>query len=112
MNASPYTAEVSSFRKSKAEHQTTRGFGLRLPLSLRDRWVDRAPTIELELDGMGTFTVTLLDGFWNKCPEFMLDEVHPWIVSQGLDIPWERGKPHRFIMEGLSGTHFRVRRQG
>jgi hypothetical protein len=104
----PPIASVSAYRKSKSTDPTTRGFGLKLGGPLRDRWVTPgAQVVWLELECLSSaLEVCLLDGFWSGCPEFMHAAVHGWIVGQGLPVPWPPGKPHRFEMERVSGTHF------
>lgn len=105
------TAFVSAFRTTKSTVDTQNGFGLKLGCPLRDRWVDRgAAVIYLKLEGLPhELEVRLLGGFWNKCAEFMHEAIHGWIVAQGLPIPWDPGKPHRFEMSCADGTHFSVK---
>lgn len=106
------TARVSAFRTSKSTVLTTRGFGLKLGLPLRDRWVTRGvQVVHVELEGLPhALEVRLLPGFWNRCAEFMHEGIHDWIVGQGLSIPWPTRNPHHFEMERVSGVSFRVRR--
>ena len=112
MTNSSNTAKVSAFRTSKSTVTTQTGFGLKLGCPLRDRWVSSdAQFVRLNLEGLPqTLEVRLRGGFWNKCAEFMHEEIHDWILSQGLAIPWPKGKPHHFQMERISGTEFRVSR--
>jgi hypothetical protein len=114
MTDSTNTARVSAFRTSKSTVPTTRGFGLKLGLPLRDRWVTPGvQVVRLELEGLPhALEVRLLPGFWNRCAEFMHETIHDWIVGQDLPIPWPDRQPHHFEMERISGTHFRVRRLG
>lgn len=106
-------AEVTSYRKSKSSNPTRKGFGLMLGCSLRDRWVTKdAKEIVLDLEGGPQgIRVRLRDGFWNKCPEFLADEVYDWIIGQGLPIPWPNRQPHLFALERITGTHFRAMKQ-
>ena len=103
---------VTAYRKSKADSPTRKGFGLMLGAKLRDRWVTPgASEIRLELEGVDEIlTVRLRDGFWRQCPEFLHDRVLDWLESQQLAVPWPKGQPHRFAIERLTGTHFKVHR--
>lgn len=112
MTQSTNLAKVSSYRSSPRTKQTKKGFGLKLGSPLRNHWLDRE-TKEVLLDlegGPQGIRVRLRGGFWNKCAEFMADEVYDWILAQGLAMPWPYGQPHHFMMERLSATHFYVRR--
>lgn len=106
------TALVSAFRTTKSTVATQRGFGLKLGVLLRDRWVTQGVhQVRLTLDGLpAPLEVTLRGGFWNKCAEFMHEEIYGWMMGQGLAIPWTKGEPHRFEMVKISGTEFSVRR--
>lgn len=86
--------------------ESGRGYGLRLGVH-RDV-IDRAwDKVTLELDGGATFEVTILPGFWKKCPELRHPEIGLWLVKLGLQ-RWPLGNPHRFSMSAVSPRHFRV----
>jgi len=108
--ASPALPLIKAYRKSASHSKTRRGFGLRLPLSLRDELVSRdTENIELTLEGFPhVLHVRLRRGFWNKCPEFLADEIYDWMISLGLPVPWPHGRPHIFELQRLHTAGFKV----
>ena len=100
---------VSAWRSTSAEKLSLTGMGLKIGFRVRDQWVSPgAKEVTLELEGQPIVQVKLTDAFWNKCPEFKHRAIGSWIEAQGLILPWPIGKPHRFPMERISGTQFRV----
>jgi hypothetical protein len=69
--------------------------------------------IDVEIDGT-THKFQLTPGFWNHCPEFRdsgTKVIREWLQRNNR-IPWEKGKPPKFVLEVVGPQRFRLIDEG
>lgn len=93
-------------------HASGAGYGLKLTADDRDRYFNMEWTsIELEVPGQGTPTVTLSESFWRRCSELRSAAIGRWLREIG-SAPWPKGQPPALIVESRGGDVFHVDARG
>jgi hypothetical protein len=91
-----------------------RPYGIRVGYVNRDNFFKPAwRCIGVEIDGK-VHEFRLTPGFWNHCPEFRDSRtrvIREWLQRNNR-IPWEKGKPPKFVLEVVGAQRFRLVDEG
>jgi hypothetical protein len=113
---------MSQYGRTKGERMTVsawsdgsgRTYGIRVGKDGRDNFFDPAwQWIDVDIEGT-THRFQITDGFWNDCPEFRdsgAPVIREWL-RRNNKIPWEKGKPPKFVLEVVGAQHFRLIDEG
>jgi len=103
-----------AWRNSARHTRSGAGYGLRIPISDRDRlFAKEWKTVYLELPIDGGYNEVEVNinkpSFWNgTCRELISHQIGRWLIAKRL-APWPKGRPPRIHVEHAGARRFRVK---
>jgi hypothetical protein len=102
--------EVKSWHNG-ARHKTGAGYGIRIPIILRDRYFNKKYSfIILELEDYSEVIHVNIakKSFWDStCRELIHKEIGKWMIKHQID-SWDQGSPFNLKMEWKSENKFKL----